>query len=105
MATNEILWHERRRPIRTKPIEGIDDDRDDRRDPQGSLRAIRTHTNRLPLPLFLNPRIRLKSWVAVIKRGHAFTEFLIGLAALPPMEYDQKPLGISLQRWVPGKGY
>ena len=39
----------------------------------------------------------------MIKRGHAFTEFLIGLAALPPMEYDQKPLGISLQRWVPGR--
>jgi hypothetical protein len=37
-----------------------------------------------------------------LKRGHAFTEFLIGLAALPPMEYDQKSLGISLQRWVPG---
>lgn len=29
-----------------------------------------------------------------LKRGHAFTEFLIGLAALPPMEYDQKSLGI-----------
>ncbi|RWW07922.1 hypothetical protein BHE74_00010510 [Ensete ventricosum] len=38
----------------------------------------------------------MESWVKVIKRGNAFEEFLMGLAALPPM--DQKPQGIALKR-------
>jgi len=40
------------------------------------------------------PTQNIESWVKVIKRGNAFIEFIIGIAALPPM--DQKPLGIAL---------